>query len=143
MHYQQHISRLGLCKGTERVRLGVAVEEALLNGIHHGNLELDSKLRQGNNNAYAELGEQRRRLQPYCDRRVHVQLKIDSEQAVLIIRDEGPGFDPKIIPDPNDPENLTKPSGRGLLLIRTFMDSVFHNATGNQITMIKRRRAAA
>jgi anti-sigma regulatory factor (Ser/Thr protein kinase) len=46
-----------------------------------------------------------------------------------------------VLPDPRDPENLVKPSGRGVLLIRTFMDEVAFNDKGNQITMIKRRAA--
>jgi anti-sigma regulatory factor (Ser/Thr protein kinase) len=55
-----------------------------------------------------------------------------------VIADEGPGFDVTAVPDPTDPENLLKPSGRGLLLIRSFMDEVYHNARGNSITMVKR-----
>ena len=60
---------------------------------------------------------------------------------MFVIRDEGPGFDVTTLPDPTDPENLLKPSGRGLLLIRTFMDEATHNATGNEITLVRRRRA--
>jgi anti-sigma regulatory factor (Ser/Thr protein kinase) len=60
-------------------------------------------------------------------------------EAVFVVRDEGPGFDPTSLPDPTDPINLERVSGRGLLLIQTFMDHVEHNETGNQITMIKRR----
>jgi anti-sigma regulatory factor (Ser/Thr protein kinase) len=45
------------------------------------------------------------------------------------------------LPDPTDPENLLKASGRGIMLIRTFMDDVHFSEKGNQITMIKRRRA--
>ena len=56
-----------------------------------------------------------------------------------IIRDEGPGFDHTDLPNPTDPENLTKLSGRGLLLIRTFMDHVEFNNTGNEITLVKHR----
>ena len=58
----------------------------------------------------------------------------------LIVRDEGPGFDVSSLPDPTDPANLGKSSGRGLLLIRTFMDDVRFNAAGNEITLSKRRR---
>ncbi len=54
------------------------------------------------------------------------------------IRDEGPGFDPSTLPDPTDPANLERVSGRGLLLIHAFMDEVRHNPTGNEITMVKR-----
>ena len=61
-------------------------------------------------------------------------------EATYIVRDEGPGFDPSILPDPTDPENLGKVSGRGLLLIRTFMDEVYHNERGNEIAMIKRHQ---
>jgi anti-sigma regulatory factor (Ser/Thr protein kinase) len=65
---------------------------------------------------------------------------MDATAAVFVIRDEGPGFDVATVPDPTDPENFTKPSGRGLLLIRTFMDEVKHNAAGNEITLVRRRR---
>jgi anti-sigma regulatory factor (Ser/Thr protein kinase) len=57
------------------------------------------------------------------------------------MRDEGPGFDPKELPDPTDPENLLKLSGRGILLMRTFMDDVKFNDRGNEVTMVKRRSA--
>ena len=50
---------------------------------------------------------------------------------------DGPGFDPRALPDPTDPANWEKACGRGLLLIRTFFDDVKHNATGNEITMTK------
>lgn len=60
------------------------------------------------------------------------------EEMIFTIRDQGKGFDPNTLPDPTDPSNLGKVSGRGLLLIQTFMDRVFHNETGSSITMIKR-----
>ncbi|MBV8077326.1 MAG: ATP-binding protein [Planctomycetaceae bacterium] len=59
--------------------------------------------------------------------------------SLYIIRDEGPGFDPSLLPDPTAPANLERASGRGLLLIRALMDEVAFNAAGNQITMTKRR----
>ena len=55
------------------------------------------------------------------------------------IRDEGPGFDVNNLPDPTDPANLEKPSGRGMLLIRMFMDAVRYNDMGNEITLEKRK----
>jgi anti-sigma regulatory factor (Ser/Thr protein kinase) len=59
-------------------------------------------------------------------------------EAVFTIRDDGNGFDPSLLPDPRDPTNLERISGRGLLLIRTFMDKVEHNERGNEIRMTKR-----
>ena len=94
----------------------------------------------GTPGAFAErMAEYRRRRPPYRDRRLHVRARLSRREAVYVIRDEGPGFDPSQLPDPTDPSNLDRVSGRGLLLIRTFMDKVHHNKEGNQITMIKRR----
>ncbi len=61
---------------------------------------------------------------------------------MFVVRDEGQGFDPALLPDPTDPVNLERVSGRGLLLIQTFMDRVEHNARGNEITMVKFRAKA-
>ena len=69
---------------------------------------------------------------------MHVLARESHREAVYVIRDEGPGFDPTGLPDPTDPSNLERVSGRGLLLIRTFMDEVHHNKAGNEITMVKR-----
>ena len=54
------------------------------------------------------------------------------------MEDEGPGFNPATLPDPNDPANFERIGGRGLTLIRAFMDEVAHNEKGNQITLRKR-----
>jgi CheY-like chemotaxis protein/anti-sigma regulatory factor (Ser/Thr protein kinase) len=139
-HFQEHLLRMGLCDENGKIRVGVALEEALLNAIQHGNLELDSALRQDGSDAFFRLGEQRRRLAPYTGRRVHLHASLRPDRTTFTIRDEGPGFDVSKLPDPTDPDNLLKPSGRGLLLIRTFMDEVRHNEKGNEITMVRRRR---
>jgi CheY-like chemotaxis protein len=140
-HLQQHLARLSLCDENERVRIGVALEEALVNALYHGNLELSSSLRQDDSDTYERLAEERRKQPPHCTRRLFVRTRMSRDEAVFVIRDEGPGFDPAAIPDPTDPANLDRVGGRGLLLIRTFMDDVSHNAAGNEITLVKRRRA--
>jgi anti-sigma regulatory factor (Ser/Thr protein kinase) len=78
---------------------------------------------------------------PYKDRRIHVNVRIDEEQGTFVVRDQGAGFDISSLPDPTDPDNLEKGSGRGVLLMRSFMDEVLYNAAGNQVVMIKRRGA--
>jgi anti-sigma regulatory factor (Ser/Thr protein kinase) len=65
-----------------------------------------------------------------------------STEVTYVISDDGSGFDTSSVPDPTDPGNLIKPSGRGLMLMRTFMDEVHFNETGNQVTMLKRRDAS-
>jgi len=120
-------------------RVAMAVHEAILNGIHHGNLELDSALRLGDERVYVRLAVARRGERPYRGRLVHVEGRFDPGQAVFVIRDEGPGFDPRSLPDPTEAPCLERPSGRGLLLIRSFMDEVTFNATGNEISLVKRR----
>jgi CheY-like chemotaxis protein/anti-sigma regulatory factor (Ser/Thr protein kinase) len=123
---------------TERIRVGVALSEALLNAIEHGNLELSSDLRQEDEAVFRDLGEERRRQPPYRDRRVHVRATLSRSEAVYVVEDEGPGFDPATVPDPRDPANLERIGGRGLMLIRTFMDEVEYNQKGNRITLRKR-----
>ena len=66
------------------------------------------------------------------------------DEVTYVIRDEGQGFDPSSLPDPTAAAEPGAPArGRGLFLIRTFMDEVRYNAVGNEITMVKRRDAAA
>jgi hypothetical protein len=105
--------------------------------MFHGNLEITSEQREGDADAYAALLAHRTSSEPWQSRRLHVQLTISRKSGTFIVRDEGPGFDPTKLPDPTDPANLEKVSGRGLLLMRTFMDEVRFNATGNQVTMVK------
>jgi CheY-like chemotaxis protein/anti-sigma regulatory factor (Ser/Thr protein kinase) len=138
-HVQEYLVRLHLCDPTERIRIGVALEEALLNAIFHGNLETSSGLRQQDEGRYYRLAEERRRQPPYRDRVVHFTFRLTRSEGVFCIRDEGPGFDWSTLPDPRDPENLGRVGGRGLLLVRTFMDEVHFNEKGNQITLVKRR----
>jgi len=137
-HLEEDINRLKLSDPSGLVLLGVALHEALTNAILHGNLEMDSALRETDEKAYYRLGVERRSQPPYSDRRVYVTAKFTREELSFKVRDEGNGFDPNTLPDPTDPKNLGKVSGRGLLLIQTFMDRVQHNNEGNEITMIKR-----
>jgi CheY-like chemotaxis protein len=135
---QDNLTRMKVCDENGLIRVAVALREALSNAILHGNLEISSELRDQEGGSYYSLMEERRNQEPYDDRYVHIVAKESRSEAMYIIRDEGPGFDPALLPDPTDPANLEKVSGRGLLLIRTFMDEVSHNKKGNEITMIKR-----
>ena len=142
-YLQQGLSAMGLCSEIDNTRIGVALDEALVNAMHHGNLEVDSSLRRDNLDGYHRLIAERRRQSPYCDRRIHVSAVLDRDRATFVVRDEGSGFDPDVLPDPTDPANLARPHGRGVLLIRTFMDEVIFNDVGNEITLVKRCNADA
>jgi CheY-like chemotaxis protein/anti-sigma regulatory factor (Ser/Thr protein kinase) len=137
-HLKENLALMSDTDETTLLRVSIALREALLNAMDHGNLELDSRLREREVSEYHTLAEERRRQPPYRDRRVYVQARETPTEAVYVIRDEGKGYDPSGLPDPLDPANLENVSGRGLLLIRTFMSEVRHNATGNEITLIQR-----
>ena len=138
-HLQQYHSGVEAYDETESIRVGVALQEALRNAMHHGNLELSSEMRRQNSDAYYQEAEKRQRLPPFESRRVIFNVDESPEESRYVIRDEGPGFDPSSVVDPLEGDNLLKPCGRGLFLIRMFMSEVRFNAAGNEITMIHRR----
>ncbi len=141
--YLQRVLRaLMLFDEVESLRVSVAIEEALVNAYYHGNLEIGSDLREVNHEAYYELARQRCDQPPYRDRKIHFHVEFTPTVARYVVRDDGPGYDPRQLPDPTIADNFERPCGRGLLLMRTFMDEVHHNAVGNEVTLIKRRAAA-
>jgi serine/threonine-protein kinase RsbW len=90
----------------------LALEEALINAVKHGN-QLDPT------------------------KKVRVVYRVVRERFDIIITDEGPGFDPQDVPDPTALENLERPCGRGLLLMRHYMSEVVYNSRGNSVRMSK------
>jgi CheY-like chemotaxis protein len=137
VHLQQDCFALGICDESERIRLGVGLGEALANAMFHGNLELISSLRETDADAYHRLAEARRTQSPYRERRIELEVGLTRDKAVFVVRDEGRGFNPAALPDPTDPANLDKVTGRGVLLMRAFMDHVEFNARGNEVTLVK------
>ena len=92
----------------------LALEEALVNAIKHGN-GLDPQ------------------------KEVQVACQISDEKVRIIIEDEGNGFRPQDVPDPTDDENLEKPCGRGIMLMRAFLSVVEYNERGNRVVLEKNR----
>jgi serine/threonine-protein kinase RsbW len=110
------VAKLGLI-APERSNLFIALDEAFVNAVKHGNKNDPTKL-------------------------VRVGAELSPKEACFTIEDEGEGFDVQTIPDPRDPANLFKSSGRGVLLIYNIMDEVEYNAQGNRVKMVKRPEPA-
>ena len=111
-YLNERMLKLGIVKPGDS-ELVIALDEAIVNAIKHGNK---------------------------CDpcKAVHVVAEFNAEGARFIIADEGPGFSIEKVPDPTDPCRLLEPSGRGLLLINHIMDEVCYNQAGNKVEMFKR-----
>lgn len=95
--------------------LRLSLEEALVNAHRHGNC---------------------------CDptKRIIVSYDITPARAIVRVRDEGCGFNPCQVPDPTHPDRISLPSGRGIMLMRSYLDEVVYNAAGNEVQLIKERR---
>ncbi|MFQ5494956.1 MAG: ATP-binding protein [Phycisphaerae bacterium] len=98
----------------ETFAIKLALEEALTNAVKHGN---------------------------QCDRakKITVRYSVSREQLVVSVRDEGEGFLAGDIPDPTTPDRLPLPSGRGIMLIRAYMDDVQFRDNGREVVFTKRR----
>ena len=139
---EARLAEARLVDETARIQVAVALREAIVNAMLHGNLELPSTLKEEDPVAHDRLRDERRALPPWRDRRVHVTVTESPDDVTYVVRDEGAGFDLSTLPDPTDLANLERTSGRGLFLIRTFMDDVSHADSGRTITMVKRRAPA-
>ncbi len=111
-YLMKRVEKLGVCK-PEQSNLFVALDEAFVNAVKHGNK--------------FDVGKM-----------IRVAAEVSPAEARFTIEDQGDGFDVNNIPDPLDPENLFKTSGRGVLFIYNIMDEVKYNDRGNRLTMVKK-----
>jgi serine/threonine-protein kinase RsbW len=111
-YLMRRVEKQGVCK-PEKSNLFVALDEAFVNAVKHGN-----------------------KFDP--DKLIRIIADVSNTEARFTIEDEGEGFDVNSIPDPLDPENLFKTSGRGVLFIYNIMDEVTYNERGNRLTMVKK-----
>lgn len=123
---------------TERLRVGIALEEAFVNAYYHGNLQLTADGSSPDCKRREELARQRRLEAPYCHRRLHVRAHITRSEAVFVIRDEGPGFDTAQFLSAPGLVHADHSFGRGIMLMRSIMDEVNYNPVGNEVTLVKR-----
>jgi len=99
----------------QRFAVRLAFEEAMVNAMKHGN-----------------------RMDPA----LHVVLnyRVLPDRIEIRVRDEGPGFEPHLVPDPTCDENLNRPCGRGIMLMRSYMDEVSYAYSGREVCMVKYRK---
>jgi len=102
------------CTDGKRAEIELALREAIANAVIHGN-----------------GGNHRKRVRVECFRQT-------DDSLLLVVRDSGEGFDPSTVDDPTKPENLFRSRGRGIFLIRHFMDDVEFACGGREVRMRKR-----
>lgn len=111
-YLMKRVEKVGVVN-PESSNLFIALDEAFVNAVKHGNKFDANKL-------------------------VKVTAEVSNTEARFTVEDEGEGFDVSSIPDPRNPENLFKTSGRGVLFIHNIMDEVTYNERGNRLTMVKK-----
>ena len=123
---------------TERLRVGIALEEALNNALYHGSLQLSADGGPRDRKVYEELARQRYLEEPWCHRKIHVRIQISPTAARFEVRDEGFGFPVAMLDQASGAVQTNQSFGRGIVLMRSIMDEVNYNDIGNQVTLIKR-----
>jgi len=108
------LEEISQCGYDEDACFGIklALEEALTNAVKHGNAGDPSK-------------------------RVIIRYAVSPEMVVICVKDEGPGFDPQRTPDPTAPERISPPCGRGIMLIKAYMNDVEYRCDGREVRMVK------
>jgi len=114
---REEVERCGF-DADSQFAIKLALEEALINAIKHGN-KLDKS------------------------KRVQVEWQVSRDAAEIVIEDEGPGFDRSRVPDPTDETNLEKLTGRGILLIEAYMTSVEYSKGGRRVRLIRKNATPA
>jgi anti-sigma regulatory factor (Ser/Thr protein kinase) len=135
-------ARIMLLGGHERFGVALALGEALANALYHGNLGLSSQElydgSPGSGLAGGALVAQRLRQPPYCQRKIRLIVRLARDVSAFTVRDEGAGFNPANVNDPTDDDALLRSYGRGIFLMRKYMDEVRFNLAGNAVTLVKR-----
>lgn len=136
VYLQSAVTGIAIPDRRQSYQVRTGVEEAMLNAMYHGNLELgpDELCDPGRRESLMHI---RLSEAQYRDRRIFVFAMIDALRISFEIRDEGPGFDVSRLPGPGDRSHFDCSSGRGLALMRAFFDSVEYGPTGKEVRLVK------
>ncbi len=126
----------GITTDLGRMQTCMALEESLANAFYHGNLELDSALKEDGSDRFSKLAIERSQKSPWRDRRVTVSELATPFGIWITICDEGNGFDiAAALKKTEDPMSILA-SGRGLVMMKAFTDELIFNNTGNEVTLV-------
>lgn len=144
-HLTERLVPMGFATDQNIDVVAMAFHEALVNALDHGNLELDSDLKADlfshEEDPYNALRRERLLDPVYAERSILVETHLSDETYEVLIADEGPGFDAKLLISPEDAAHQARHCGRGLPLIQLVMDEVLFNEQGNQIRMGLKRKS--
>jgi CheY-like chemotaxis protein len=143
---QQVMAGMGFTDTVERIRVCEAFEEALLNAMYHGNLEvgreeLAAVRNELDDHLLDRLIQERCRERHIRDRRILVVVDVTAQEARFVIRDEGRGFNAMFAMAEEPSDRIKRPRHRGMTLIRSLMDDVRYNKAGNELVLRKWRQS--
>ncbi len=134
----------GVCHESRAGKLVLVLHEALTNAIIHGNLELSSELKERDDDTYARTLAERAADPAFTGRQVQIDVESDLECCSWTFTDEGPGFDfQRYLEAEPDPETLLMASGRGIMLMRAFVDDIRYDLGGRKLTLTMNRASGA
>ncbi|MDY6820271.1 MAG: ATP-binding protein [Deferribacterota bacterium] len=124
-------------KELQKIRVGLC--EMITNAIEHGNLEIDNKEKHKytKNGCYNEFLKEKLKTKEAKERKIIVELKIDKNKLVIIIEDEGKGFDTNLANELHKENDQLKLYGRGILITKNYFDRVTYNKIGNKVRLLK------
>jgi anti-sigma regulatory factor (Ser/Thr protein kinase) len=128
----------GACDESRAGRLELALHEALTNSVVHGNLELSSDLKDRGDSAFAEALAMRASDPAYGSCQVDIETNYDGQRYTWVLTDQGQGFDAdKVLRRREEPEEeaFLRPSGRGILLMKAFLDDVRYEDRGRRVVL--------
>lgn len=141
---QDALGEMKLGDEIDRIRVGVAVDAAIHNLLIYGNLELTPEqlaeaynLTDGGDSYYRMLTE-RSQQEPYCRRKLRVDVRLETGTLECVIRQDGPGLDSRLWTEPADARELEGGRARGWLLVKAFMDDVRFNPAGTEVVLVRR-----
>lgn len=139
-YFNQQLHNICSISDLDSNKIAICLQECLTNAIIHGNFNITSAVKEADWNVYDELIRQAETEQEQYQKKIKIQFELSENSLQFEITDEGVGFDPHDLPDPADPHNWGKLSGRGIIFVRTFMDAVAWNEIGNSIHISKQFR---